>query len=231
MERYFPRNLLVILISWRSVQPCLESAWWAAAGGWWLTWTRDWGQLSAGHPGGPGKAGGERSRLHLLAEGAVSVLLQAIQLEGFPQERVEGFAGAEDGGGVGGYGEGGHVAQLLQGALAPRRPIQELMVLQVLRQPLQHGQRLIEIHLEEGNGSKKPKKRGLRGAPCPPAGCFRAHWHGNFGQLLPNAVLHDAPEVEAVVGFVGNAGSLLLLGVLDLVLVLDRGDTKAVMSL
>lgn len=42
MERYLPRNLLVILISWRSVQPCLDSAWWAAAGGWWLTWKR-WG--------------------------------------------------------------------------------------------------------------------------------------------------------------------------------------------
>lgn len=37
MERYLPRNLLVILISWRNVQPFLDSAWCAAAGGWWLT--------------------------------------------------------------------------------------------------------------------------------------------------------------------------------------------------
>ena len=40
MERYLPRNLLVILISWRNVQPFLDSAWCAAAGGWWLTLKR-----------------------------------------------------------------------------------------------------------------------------------------------------------------------------------------------
>lgn len=43
----------------------------------------------------------ERGWQYLLAEGAVAVLLQAIQLKGLPQEGVEGLAGAEDGGGVG----------------------------------------------------------------------------------------------------------------------------------
>lgn len=46
MERYLPRNLLVILISCRSVQPFLDSAWCAAAGGWWLTWKRPGAQMN-----------------------------------------------------------------------------------------------------------------------------------------------------------------------------------------
>ena len=43
----------------------------------------------------------EQGWWYLLAEGAVAILLQAIQLKGLPKEGVEGFAGAEDGGGVG----------------------------------------------------------------------------------------------------------------------------------
>lgn len=38
MERYLPLNLLAMVISCHSVQPRLEKTWWAAAGGWWLTW-------------------------------------------------------------------------------------------------------------------------------------------------------------------------------------------------
>ena len=47
MERYLPRNLLVILISCRSVHPFLDSAWCAAAGGWWLTWKRPGAQVNS----------------------------------------------------------------------------------------------------------------------------------------------------------------------------------------
>lgn len=90
----------------------------------------------------------ERGWRYLLAEGAVAVLLQAIQLKGLPQEGVEGLAGAEDGGGVGRDGEGGHVAQLLQRTLAFGRPVEQFVVLQVLGQALQHGQGLVEVHLE-----------------------------------------------------------------------------------
>lgn len=38
MEIYFPRNLLAMVISCQRLQPCLENTWWAADGGWWLTW-------------------------------------------------------------------------------------------------------------------------------------------------------------------------------------------------
>lgn len=93
------------------------------------------------------RAGGA-GRRYLLTQGAVTVLLQAVQLEGLPQEWIEGFAGAEDGGGVGGDSEGSHVAELLQRALAFGRAVEQLVVLQVLRQPLQHGERLIEVHLQ-----------------------------------------------------------------------------------
>lgn len=37
MERYFPRNLLEMVISCQRLQPFLESTWCAADGGWWLT--------------------------------------------------------------------------------------------------------------------------------------------------------------------------------------------------
>lgn len=37
IDIYFPLNLLARVISCRSVQPFSEKAWWAAAGGWWLT--------------------------------------------------------------------------------------------------------------------------------------------------------------------------------------------------
>lgn len=41
MERYLPLNLLAIVISCHNVHPRLEKTWWAAAGGWWLTWKRE----------------------------------------------------------------------------------------------------------------------------------------------------------------------------------------------
>lgn len=85
---------------------------------------------------------------HLLAEGAVAALSPAVQLVRLAQQRVEGFARAVDGGRVGGHGEGGHVAHLLQRALALGAFIQQLVVLQVLRQALQHGDGLVEVYLQ-----------------------------------------------------------------------------------
>ena len=34
---------------------------------------------------------------------------------------------------------------------------------------------------------------------------MKSHRHGDLGQLLANTVAHDGPQVEAVVGFLGDA--------------------------
>lgn len=57
-----------------------------------------------------------------------------------------------DRGGVGRDREGSDQAHLLQGGVAARRLVQELMILQVLCETLQHRQRLVEVYL---NGTIK----------------------------------------------------------------------------
>lgn len=84
---------------------------------------------------------------HLLTDGAIAKLIQAVQLVRLPQQRVEGFSCAVDGGGVRGDGERGHQTHLLQSGVAAGGAVQELAVLQVLGQALQHRQRLVEVHL------------------------------------------------------------------------------------
>lgn len=86
-------------------------------------------------------------RHHLLTEGAVAALSPPVQLERLSQQGVERLARAVDGGRVGGHGEGGHIAHLLERTLALGGLVQQLVVLQVLRQPLQHGNGLVEVHL------------------------------------------------------------------------------------
>lgn len=76
---------------------------------------------------------------HLLAEGAQAHVIEAVQLEGLPQHGVEGLGDAVHSGGVGGHREGGHQAHLLHGAGAVHRLVQQVVVLQVLCQPLEHG--------------------------------------------------------------------------------------------
>lgn len=91
---------------------------------------------------------------HLLAEGAVATLSPAIQLVRLAKQWVEGLARAMNSGWVGWNGEGRHVAQLLQGTLALGRLVQQFVVLEILWQPLQHGNGLIEVHLQKGKRIK-----------------------------------------------------------------------------
>lgn len=78
------------------------------------------------------------SSSHLLTDGAVTILLQAVQLVSLPQQRVEGLGCTMDRGGVGGDRKGSHQAHLLQGGVTASRPVQELAVLKILSQTLQH---------------------------------------------------------------------------------------------
>lgn len=90
---------------------------------------------------------------HLLAQGAVATLSPSVQLKRLTQQGVERLACAVDGGRVGGDGEGGYVAHLLQGTVALGGLVQQLVILQVLRQPLQHGNGLVEVHLQKAPSS------------------------------------------------------------------------------
>ena len=90
-----------------------------------------------------------RPRRYLLTQRAVAELFQAIELVGLAQEGVEGLGCPMDRGGVGGDGEGSDQAHLLQRGVAARRLVQELVILQVLGESLQHRQRLIEVHLNK----------------------------------------------------------------------------------
>lgn len=110
---------------------------------------------------------------HLLTQGTVAALSSPVQLKRLTQQGVERLARAVDGGRVGRHGEGSHVAHLLQGTVALGGLVQQLVVLQVLRQPLQHGNGLVEVHLQKAQSLSLrvhqwkpiPKKRhsGCRG--------------------------------------------------------------------
>lgn len=162
-EIYFPLNLLARVISCRSVQPFTEKAWWAAAGGWWLTWekvTAETERLSPQehqiheHKDGLDITEYRNREKNLFTQRAVAALFQPIKLKCFPQQRVEGFSCAMDGGGVGWDCEGSDITHLLHGILAFSRLIQQLVVFQILGQTLQHRERLVEIDLKDKRGGQ-----------------------------------------------------------------------------
>ncbi|TNN71311.1 hypothetical protein EYF80_018389 [Liparis tanakae] len=89
-------------------------------------------------------------------DGAIAILLQSVQLVRLPQQRVEGLGCAMHCGGVRGDREGRHQAHLLQRGVTARRPVQKVAVLQVLRQTLQHRQRLVEVYLRSQRQKRFP---------------------------------------------------------------------------
>ncbi|KAF3850815.1 hypothetical protein F7725_012587, partial [Dissostichus mawsoni] len=119
---------------------------------------------------------------------AIAELLPSIEFVGLAQEGVEGLCCPVDRGGVGRHGEGSDEAHLLQGRVAARRLVQKLVILQVLGETLQHGQRLVEVHLSERDKKMKP---------------HAIAW--GFWRALADAVLHDAPQIEGVVGLVWDS--------------------------
>lgn len=94
---------------------------------------------------------------YLLTQRAIAELLPSIEFVGLAQEGVEGLCCPVDRGGVGRHGEGSDEAHLLQGRVAARRLVQKLVILQVLGETLQHGQRLVEVHLSERDKKMKPR--------------------------------------------------------------------------
>jgi hypothetical protein len=111
----------------------------------------------------------------LLAEGPPPQVFHPVALERLPQERVEGLARPRTRRRVRGYGEGGHVRQLLASVRALGGRVEDVRVLVVFSQSLQHGERFTEV---DG--------------------------HGDLGQVFAYAILHDAPQVQRVVWLVGN---------------------------
>ena len=114
------------------------------------------------------------------------VVVAAVALEGLVQQRVEGFAGPDGRGAVAADSEGCNQGHLLVVVLSCRGPIQGLAVLIVLAESLQEAQGLREVD-----------------------------WDGNLGQILPDTVLHDAPQAEGNVWLVRNSGPSLSANNLD----------------
>lgn len=120
-----------------------------------------------------------------------------------------------DRGGVGRDSEGSNQAHLFQGGVAARCLIQELVILKVLRETLQHRQRLVEVYLRGKEGRRHSHTSGF--TVYEPVSKMEGHGsdthrHGNFGQLLADAVLHDAPQIEGIVGFVWDVSPPLSAG-------------------
>lgn len=144
--------------------------------------------------------GVELLQAYLLRDGPVPVLFQAVQLISLPQQRVEGFGCTVDRGGVRRDRKGRHQAHLLQGGVAASSTVQELAVFQILGQPLQHGQRLVEVYLQTVSTQFK----------CAPVCSYHSkrslclYRHRYLGKVFADAILHNAPQVEGVIWLVRN---------------------------
>jgi hypothetical protein len=106
----------------------------------------------------------------LLGDGSPPEIVQSITLVGLAEQRVKRLVRPGRGGAIRRNREGGNVRHLLPLIVARGRLVQHVAVLELLGDSLQHGQRLAKVHR-----------------------------YGYLGQVLANAVLHDAPQIERVV--------------------------------
>ena len=90
---------------------------------------------------------------HLFGDGAPSEIFSPIALVRLTEEGIERLVCPHCGGRVGRDGEGGDIGHLLKVILNRGGPIENVRVLKVLREALQHGKGFAEVHLEEENGA------------------------------------------------------------------------------
>ena len=93
---------------------------------------------------------GQRGRMmrHLLRHSPPAHVVRPVDFVRLSEERIERLGRADARGGVRGHGKGRHVGQLLARIGALGRLVQELRVLEILRESLEHGQRLGKIDLK-----------------------------------------------------------------------------------
>lgn len=120
---------------------------------------------------------------HLLGYISPAQVIRAIAFVRFAQQRIERFTGSIAGRRVTGNGESGHVGQLFAWICAFGGLVQQFGVLVVLGKALQHRQRFVEV---DG--------------------------HRDLGQIFADAVFHDRPQIQRIVGFLGHANAPLACG-------------------
>ena len=88
---------------------------------------------------------------HLFGDGAPSEIFSPIALVRLTEEGIKRLVCPHRGGGVGRDGEGGDIGHLLKVILDRGGPVENVRVLKVLREALQHGKGFAKVHLEEEN--------------------------------------------------------------------------------
>jgi hypothetical protein len=103
------------------------------------------------------------TRTHLFGERAPAKIVGSVALVGFAEQRVEGFCGAMSGRRVRADRVRSHVAHLFRRVHLAGRPVQQVGVLEILRDSLQNRQRLVEIDLNTVGGEIAHKTFELTG--------------------------------------------------------------------
>ena len=80
----------------------------------------------------------KETKKYLFGQCPPAQVVPAVELVGLPEQGIEGLAGPAGGRGVGRDGEGGHPGELLGRVLALAGRVEQVRVLKLLRQALQH---------------------------------------------------------------------------------------------